>query len=52
MQKLTDSFGLPAAIGLFAGTVLGLFIKNFYIGLGVGFIGAVVYVAIKHKKGS
>ena len=52
MQKITDSFGWPAAIGLFLGTIFGLLIKNFYIGLGLGVAGAIAYVIIKHRRES
>lgn len=50
MQEITDSFGWPAAIGIFLGTIFGLLIKNFYIGLGLGLAGAFLYVFIKDKR--
>ncbi|NLC54918.1 MAG: hypothetical protein GX769_03445 [Erysipelothrix sp.] len=50
MQELSDSFGWPIAIGLLIGFIIGLLIKNFYIGLGIGIVGAIVYVAYKHKQ--
>ena len=50
MQEITDSFGWPAAVGLVIGAVIGIVIKNFYIGLGLGVVGAFVYVFVKHKQ--
>lgn len=52
MKKITDSFGWPAAIGLFIGTIIGLLIKNFYIGLGLGVAGAFAYVIINDRRES
>ncbi len=49
MQEKYDSFGLPVAIGLVIGAILGLFIQNMAIGLGLGFVGSVIYTVFKNR---